>query len=208
MRAAARGEESVGKKHRTKGYGSTLKWLQDLNARRNAETLETLIREDRPYALYLRSYAVEIRPDVRAVEAPLVSELRRYLPTFCLLNGQYPYDDRAPRLNNEVFVSAADWFPEFTRYAAGATLVVAHVEVATQNLAAELRWLLDSGQAQTKTFLLVTEKAIEGLDPGRAEVFHAARWVQGLPPAGARGRAAFCPALPAELREYLSRHST
>jgi hypothetical protein len=185
----------------------TWKWIQDLNAERNAETLEVLIREARPYALYLRSYASEILEKVRSVEAPLISELRRYLPTFCLLNRQYPYDANAPRLNNEVFVSADRWFPTVTRYASSAALVVAHVEAATQNLGAELRWLVDSGQAETKTFLLITDKAVGGLEADRAEILRAARWTQHLPSLGVRHRSPFSPTLPEDLKAYLARQS-
>ena len=193
-------------RHRIKGYESTLKWLQDLNAKRNAETLDYLIREAKLYALYLRSYALENRKNVRAVELQIVSELRRYLPTFCLLNPQYPYDDLAPRLNNEVFVSAGMWFSTFTRYASKATLVVAHVEIATENLGFELHWLVDSGQAQKKTLLLFTDNAVEGLNRDNAEVVRVSRWTQHLPPLGVRERSLFCPTLPVELKDYLARH--
>jgi hypothetical protein len=196
----------MGKKHGISSSGkSTRKWLQDLNAGRHAETLETLIREARPYALYLRSYSSELLPVVRAVEEPLVSELRRYLPTFCLLNRQHPYDPAAPRMNNEVTVSPDRWFPTVTRYASSAALVVAHVEVATRNLGAELRWLVDSGQAQTKTLLLVTDKAVEGLDPEGAEILRAARWTLHLPSLADRHRSPFSPALPEDLVEHLTR---
>jgi hypothetical protein len=184
---------------------STRRWLQDLNAGRNAETIELLIREARPYALYLRSYSTELVPKVRSVEEPLVSELRRYLPTFCLLNRQHPYDPAAPRPNNEVMVSPDQWFPTVTRYASSAALVIAHVEVATPNLGTELRWLVDSGQAQTKTLLLVTDKAVDGLDPEGREILSAARWTLHLPSLADRHRSPFSPALPEDLVEHLTR---
>jgi hypothetical protein len=196
----------MGKKHGlARRHKSTRKWLQDLNARRNVETLETLIREARPYALYLRSYSTELLEQVRAVERSLVAELRKLLPTFCLLNRQVPYDDRTPRLNNEVFVSADNWYPTVTRFASSAALVVAHAEVATQNLSAELRWLVDSGQAQTKTLLLVTDKAVEGLYGEGAEILRAARWSLHVPSLADRHRSPFSPALPEDLVEHLTR---